>query len=189
MVAAATHPVRVPLTYDEYVLFPDDGRRYELMDGDPYVSPAPSTFHQTVSRRLQFALMALLEETRLAFVFDAPVDVILSPTDVVQPDLALVRSARRSIITQRAIEGAPDVVVEILSPFGRDRDERLKYALYARFGVPEYWIVDPEVGHISVNVLGEQGYRVHALCDRASRIESPGFSELTFPLEPLFRPL
>ncbi len=187
--ALAIHPVRVPLTYREYALFPDDGRRYELMDGDPFVSPAPSTFHQTVSRRLQFALMRLLEEPGLALVFNAPVDVILSDTNVVQPDIVVVRNQRRSIITERAIEGAPDLAIEILSQTGRDRDEHLKYALYSRFGIPEYWIVSPDRAQIAIHVLGEGGYRPHALCDRAAHIASPGFPELDFAIEPIFRPM
>src|SRR5438874_13805058 len=79
-----------PLTYDEYRLLPEDGKRYELMEGDLFVSPAPSPRHQTVSRRLQFALMQALETPGLAQIFDAPVDLILEPTSVVQPDLVVV---------------------------------------------------------------------------------------------------
>ena len=85
-------------------------------------------------------------------------DVILSDTNVVQPDIVVVQNQRRSIITQRAIEGAPDLAIEILSPTGRDRDEHLKYALYSRFGIPEYWIVSPEQAQIAIHVLGEGGY-------------------------------
>lgn len=182
----AARPANVPLTYDEYVLFPEDGRRHEIMQGDHYVSPAPSPFHQTVSRRLLFALMQTLELTGIAWVFNAPIDLILSRTDVVQPDLVLLRRERRSLVTARGIEGPPDVVVEILSPHGTDRDERLKHALYARFAIPEYWIVDPDLGRVTLHRLGEAGYTIHAVFDRASTLASPAFPELAIALVGVF---
>jgi Uma2 family endonuclease len=185
--AAGVRPVAVPFTYREYALLPDDGRRYEIMQGDLFVTPAPSPLHQMVSKRLQMALMRALEEPGLAFVYAAPIDVILSPKDIVQPDLVVVRAVKRSLITKRAIEGPPDLVIEILSPHGQDRDEYLKAAFYARFGIPEYWVVDPDLGRVQVRRLGATGYEVATLCDRASVLVSPEFPELRIPLEPVFR--
>ncbi len=132
------------LTYDEYLHFPDDGRRHEIIDGEHYVSPSPSTDHQNVSRHIQFALYQLLEEHGRAQVFNAPIDVELSPTDVVQPDLAVVLAEHSDRVLRSRLRGAPDLVVEIASPSTATRDRTLKLALYARYRVPEYWIVDAE---------------------------------------------
>jgi Uma2 family endonuclease len=175
-----------PLTYDEYRLLPEDGKRYELMDGDLFVSPAPSTRHQTVSRRLQFALMQSLEVPGLAQIFNAPCDVIFEPTSVVQPDLVIVGAARAHIITARAIEGVPDVVVEILSPGGSDRDEHLKRRLYERYGVPEYWVVEPEHDFVTVWRLDGGSYGLRARLDRASVLDHPEFPTVSIPLASVF---
>jgi Uma2 family endonuclease len=176
-----------PFTYDDYRLLPEDGRRYELLDGDLLVSPAPSTRHQTVSRRLLFALMQALETRDLAQIFDAPTDLILEPTSVVQPDLVIVSAARASIVTARAIEGIPDVVIEILSPNGSDRDERLKRRLYERHGIPEYWIVDPDLGYVTVWRLESGRYEMRAKLDRSSTLDHPDFPDLCVPLLDIFR--
>jgi Uma2 family endonuclease len=176
----------VRLTYEDYAALPADGRRWELIDGELELSPAPSPRHQTVSRRLQHELMAQLEDTDIALVFNAPVDLILSPHDIVQPDLVLVRTGK-NIITERAIEGLPDVVVEILSPSSGLMDKRVKRALYARFGVPEYWLVEPQVGSIEICLLRETGLEPALRFDRASRLTSPAFPEIDVNLEHVFR--
>jgi Uma2 family endonuclease len=131
------------LTYEDYVHFPDDGRIHELIDGDHYVSPAPGTDHQRVSRRIQFQLYEQLEKPGLAEVFNAPTDVHLTEIDVVQPDLAVVDLTRKYIISAKKIDAAPELVVEIISDSTATRDLSLKRDLYQRAGVPEYWIVDP----------------------------------------------
>jgi len=128
-------------TYDDYLQFPDDGKRYEIVDGRIFVTPAPSTRHQFASKRLQRMLEDYFEHGRDALVFDAPLDVVLSNEDVVQPDLAVVSRAQMS---RRGIEGPPMLVVEILSPSRPDYDRVTKAGRYAVLGVPHYWIVDPE---------------------------------------------
>lgn len=180
-------PSPVPFEYEDYAALPNDGRRWELIDGEFEVNPAPSTRHQTVSRRLQFELMRALEEPNIAFVFDAPTDVILSPHDVVQPDLAIVRMNREGLISDRGIEGPPDIVVEILSPGTRVLDQRVKKGVYARCGVPEYWLVEPTVGHIEQWRLGHGEYRLTQHFDRAGRLGSPSFPELDIDLARVFR--
>ena len=184
-----SHTVRrpPPLTYDEYRLLPDDGKRYELIEGDIFVSPSPSTRHQTVSRRLQFALMQALEVPGLAQVFNAPIDLLLEPTSVVQPDLAIVSAARASIVTPRALEGIPDVVAEILSPGSVDRDQHLKLRLYERFAIPEYWVVDPDHGMLVVHRIDANSYGIRARYDRSSTLESPDFPSLKIALLDVFR--
>ena len=178
---------RSPILYEEYRLLPEDGRRYELIEGDLLVSPAPSSRHQTVSRRLQFELMKALEETGLAQVFNAPIDVVLAPTTCVQPDLVVVSAANAGIITDRAIEGVPDVLVEILSPGSRDRDQHVKRELYERFRIREYWIVDPESGLVVVHRHGGERYEVRARYDRSGILECPEFPGLAVPLAHVFR--
>lgn len=144
------------LTYAEYKCFPDDGRRHEVIDGEHLVNPAPSTYHQTLSRRIQFQLYAQIEQTGLGQVFDAPVDLQLSESDIVQPDLVVVLEARRRIITPTKIKGTPDLVVEIVSESSAATDRTLKKELYQRSGIPEYWVVDPE-DHVVEQYVLERG--------------------------------
>jgi Uma2 family endonuclease len=180
---------RIPLTVREYRLLPEDGRRWELFEGDFLVTPAPTPLHQKISRRLQHALMTQLEDTGLAQVIDAPIDVIFDDFSVVQPDLVIVSTAHASLITARAVEGAPDVLVEILSPSSIDRDRYLKLRLYERFGVREYWIVDPEHGFLEAYRLGAnptRSYELRERHDRASILRCPDFPTLELPLAPLF---
>jgi Uma2 family endonuclease len=132
------------LTHADYLLIPDDGMRHELIAGEHFVTPSPSLRHQTVSRNLVRFLDAFVRERRLGEVFFAPLDVILSDFDVVEPDLIFVRQERREIL-QDWVRGVPDLLVEILSPSNRRHDEVRKRDLYEERGVEEYWIVDPEV--------------------------------------------
>jgi Uma2 family endonuclease len=180
-------PVVVPYTYTEYAAMPPDGRRWELIDGDFEVTPAPAPLHQTVSRRLQFELMRMLEEPGIALVFNAPIDVILSDTDVLQPDLAIVRTERQHLVSERGIEGPPDIAVEILSRSTQVLDRRVKPRTYARFGVREYWIVDGELGQVELYRLGTEGFALEMRFDRASTLTTPSFPELAVDLARVFR--
>lgn len=139
----------VKLTYEEYRHFPDDGRRHEIIDGVHYVSPSPNASHQSASRHIQFALYRQLEVPGRAFVYNAPMDLELAPTDVVQPDLIVVLAEHRSIVVPSRIRGVPDLVVEILSPSTSEIDRSLKLRLYEQHGVPEYWVVDADAGEVS----------------------------------------
>ncbi len=131
-------------TYEDYAAIPPDLLRHEIIDGEHFVNPAPSVYHQRISGRLYVQLFLLITESGLGEVFDAPIDVQLSGHDVIQPDLVVVLEASRAIINASKIVGAPDLVVEILSPGTRDNDRTLKKQRYCRAGVPEYWIVDPD---------------------------------------------
>ena len=177
---------RMPFTLQDLASIPDDDKRRELIDGDLFVTPSPTAWHQTVSRRLQYELMTALERTGLAQVFDAPTDVIFDETNVVVPDLVIVSRAQQHIVTKRAIEGVPDVVIEILSPGTSERDRHYKRRLYERFQVPEYWIVDPEYGFIEVFTLVDTGYGIRARYDRASVLVCPIFPTLSVELAPIF---
>jgi Uma2 family endonuclease len=184
----ATHdppPARVIWTYSDYRGLPDDGNRYEIIDGDLHVTPAPTTTHQTVSKRIQLALMLQVEEPGQGIVFNAPIDVIFSEMQAVQPDLLVVRSERRAIISERGIEGAPDLVVEILSPSTETRDRTQKSKLYASHGVAEYWLVDCSAHAVEVLALAPEGYVRHRRYGPGERVESEVF-EVGIELDAVF---
>jgi Uma2 family endonuclease len=142
---------RMKLTYDDFLLFPDDGKRHELIDGEHYVTPSPNTKHQRVSGNLYFLIRAWLEEHPIGQVFYAPFDVVFSRFDVVEPDLLYVSNERMAeIVTTQHVTGAPEIVVEIGSPGTRRRDETIKRRLYERSGVSEYWILDPELDVVRI---------------------------------------
>ena len=144
-------PTALPkLTDEDFLSFPDDGRRHELIGGDHCVTPSPSVSHQRASRNLLTALHQHCRESGHAEVFEAPLDVLLSMHDVVEPDLFVVLSEQQEILSENNVRGAPAIVIEILSPGTRARDETLKRDLYARAGVREYWMVDPDARAIRV---------------------------------------
>ncbi len=148
---------RTKLTYEDYVGFPDDLQRHEIIDGDHYVTPSPLSYHQLVSGDLFVGLYRQIYEAGLGRVISAPMDVLLSRVDIVQPDIVVILESNASIITEKNIQGAPDLVVEILSPSTSARDRTLKKALYERVGVREYWIVDLERKRIEQFVLNAEG--------------------------------
>jgi len=163
---------RVLLTYREYAALPDDGRRYEIHDGELSVTPAPGSTHQVVSSNLNDVLRGHVKRQGRGLVLYAPLDVILSDTTVVQPDLVYLDPARLGLLTERGIEGPPTLVVEILSPSTRLIDRERKLALYARYRVPHYWIVDPAARVLEAYVLGPEGYTL-ALCAAGDAPVSP----------------
>lgn len=135
---------RVKLTYADLLEFPSDGNRHEIIDGLHYVSAAPATYHQLVSSRLHYELFAQTAARGLGHVLSAPTDVELGTHDIVEPDLILVSLPRVEIIHPSRIVGAPDLLIEILSPSTRRIDVGRKRERYERCGVGEYWVVDPE---------------------------------------------
>ena len=141
----------VKLTYEDFLLFPDDGKRHELIDGEHYVTPSPDTRHQRISGRLHLAIGTWLEAHPVGQLFYAPFDVVFSRFDVVEPDLLYMSNERAAeILTDKHVSGVPELVIEIGSPGTRKRDETLKRRLYERTGVSEYWVVDPELDVIRV---------------------------------------
>ena len=141
----------VKLTYDDFLLFPDDGKRHELIDGEHYVTASPNTKHQRVSGNLYWLIRGYLEEHRIGRIFYAPFDVVFSHFDVVEPDLLYMSNARAAeILTAQHVKGSPQLVIEIGSPSTRGRDETIKRRLYERSAVDEYWVVDPDVDLVRV---------------------------------------
>jgi len=149
----------VKLTYDDFLLFPDDGQRHELIDGEHYVTPSPSTKHQQISGNIYWLMRSHLERQPIGKLFYAPFDVLFSRFDVVEPDLLYISNARLAeVLTPKHVEGTPDLVIEIGSPGTRRRDETIKRRLYERSGVREYWIVDPELDIVRVYRPGSSGF-------------------------------
>ena len=148
------------VTYDDYQNLPDDGNRYEIMGGELFMTPAPSTNHQRISRKLLIALNNYVEREGIGEVFDAPIDVVLSMTDVVQPDLLFVSKEREHIITKKNIVAAPDLVAEIISEHTETIDRTRKKDLYAQYGVKEYWLVYPEEKQIERYTLAGEAFEL-----------------------------
>src|SRR4051812_11662093 len=149
----------VKLTYDDFVLFPDDGKRHELIDGEHYVTPSPNTGHQRISGRFYLLIGNWLETNRVGQLFYAPYDIVISRYDIVEPDLVYFSNERAAkAITALHATSAPDIVIEIASPGTRKRDETIKRRLYERSGVSEYWIVDPGVEVVRVYKRKDGGF-------------------------------
>ena len=139
------------LTYDDFLLFPDDGKRHELIDGEHYVTPSPNMGHQRVLGTLHGLIWSYLQTHPIGEVFLAPFDVVLSMLDVVEPDLLYLSHDRAAkALTPDNVKGAPELVVEVASKGTRRRDETIKRRLYERAGVSEYWLVDPTMDAIRV---------------------------------------
>jgi Uma2 family endonuclease len=168
----------VVLTYEDYAALPADGRRYEVHDGELSVTPAPSPGHQTISRNLFRVLDHHVMTKGLGEVLYAPLDVILSETSIVQPDIVYLERSRLGAVSGRGIEGAPTLVVEILSPSTTLIDRSTKRQLYARLGVPFYWLVDPEGRAVEALVLGPEGYSLAVRASGSKPVSLPPFPDL-----------
>lgn len=172
-------------SYQDLAQLPDDGKRYELADGVLVVSPAPTTDHQGISARLG-ALLFRAEDAGFGRMFTAPTDVYLGPYRVVQPDLLFIARERLEIITRMYIAGAPDLIMEILSPGTRDHDLGWKKTLYAREGVGHYWVVDPLDQTVTPFVLGEAGYAAVAPLSREAILSCALFPGISSTVARLF---
>ncbi len=179
-----TH-ANVRFNYHDYLQLPDD-KRYEIIDGELLVVPAPYLRHQRILRELATALCAHVKERDSGQVFFAPCDVVLSAENVVQPDLLFVTKERQGILTEANIQGPPDLAIEILSEATRQRDLHLKRKLYAKYGVREYWIVDPDAATVEVLVRGEPGYISAGVYGCPERLSSPLLPELNLPVSEIF---
>ena len=180
-----TPPPVIKHTYADYCLTPDD-ERYELLDGELIMVPAPGTGHQIVAMELGTLLHVFVKARGLGRVFSAPYDVVLSETNVVQPDLLFIANERTHIITPDNVQGPPDLVVEILSPSTANRDRTRKRALYAQYGVPEYWLVDPDARTVTVLRLGAAGFTLVARYGAGDTLISPTLPGFTANLDNLF---
>ncbi|ODS52555.1 MAG: hypothetical protein ABS36_16000 [Acidobacteria bacterium SCN 69-37] len=179
----------VKLTYDDFLLFPDDGLRHELIDGEHYVTPSPNLDHQRISGRLYLAIGNYLQAHPTGEIVYAPFDVVFSRHDVVEPDLLYLSNERASrVVTQTSVQGAPNLIIEILSKSTRRRDRTIKQRLYERSAVDEYWMVDPVTA--SIRILRQRAGRFAAAADlRADAgdvLTTPLLPEFTVPLAEIF---
>jgi Uma2 family endonuclease len=184
----AIHAPSPKLTYRDLRRMPDDRLRHELIDGEHYVTPSPSWQHQTAVSNLMLILGTFVRERRLGWVRVAPLDVLFSQFDVVEPDVLFVSRARAEQIRKLYLAGAPDLVVEVLSPSTRRVDLEVKRRLYESRGVPEYWLVDPVAETVEIDrAAGGRFERQPTLSAGAGdRLESPLFPGLQIPLSEIF---
>ncbi len=173
------------LTYEDYRKTPED-ERYELLDGELVMAATPNIAHQRVRGRLGRRLAGFVEEKDLGEIFRAPTDVVLSDTDVVQPDLLFVSKDRSDIITADNVQGAPDLVVEVLSPTTARRDWRDKLDLYSKHGVREFWLVDPQTEIVWVLLPNEGGLEVANIYVEGDTLASPTLEGFTLGLDEIF---
>ena len=169
---------RVVLTYQDYEVLPADGRRYEIHEGELSVTPAPSPQHQAILGNLNEILREHVKIRGLGKVFFAPIDCILGVTTIVQPDLIYLDATRLSLVSDRGIEGAPTLVVEVLSPSTTLIDRNTKRQLYQRHRVPYYWIVDPETRAIEAYSLSDGEYQLVTRAAGTVAVSLPPFSDL-----------
>ncbi len=181
----ATTEHAVKLTYDDYCRTPDD-QRYELLSGELMMVPAPNTKHQLVQGRLLRELSRFAEGHGLGKVFGAPFEVVLSDTNLVQPDVLFISRAREDRLTEQNLRGAPDLVIEILSPSTAKVDIGQKYDLYGRHGVREYWIVDPVAETIAVHRQRDGGLEPVATFGRGENLATASLEGLALELDDLF---
>lgn len=143
-------------TYAEFARLPSEGgTRHEIIDGELVVTPSPGTRHQTVVTELVARLHAFVRDRELGRVLTGPIDVLFSEGDYLEPDLVFVARGREALLSDRGVEGPPDLVVEVLSPSTASRDRGVKLERYRHFGVAEYWIVDPDVRTVDVWKLSD----------------------------------
>jgi Uma2 family endonuclease len=146
------------LTYDDFLRFPDDGQRHEIIDGEHYVTPSPNLRHQAIVGAFHLLIATWLETHPIGRVFLSPLDVILTEFDVVEPDLLYVSHARDDALTGTHVRGVPELVIEVASKGTRRRDETVKRRLYERVGVSEYWIADPAIDVVRLYQRGTDGH-------------------------------
>jgi Uma2 family endonuclease len=177
------------LSYADLERMPDDGKRYELYDGEAVVVPAPVPRHQLAAQSILRALTAYAAKNGGA-VLISPIDIVFTDHDVLQPDIVFFTAERAHLIDpDRAIRDAPDLAVEVLSPSTAARDRGRKKEMFARFGVPEYWIVDPKAETIEVYALIGKEYHLEQCAEADGRLRSLVLPELELELAEAFRGL
>lgn len=172
-------------TYQDYLKLEDD-RRYEIIEGELVMVPAPGTEHQREARKISFKLDVFVNEKGLGEVFFAPTDVILSEECVVQPDILFISKERLNIIEKQGIFGLPDLVVEIISPSRALFDATIKRDIYERFGVKEYWLVSPEEKIIEIFTLEEGRYKIFSQARQAGKVRSELLAGFELDLKDIF---
>jgi len=175
-------------TYRDYLRLPDDGNRYEILGGELIMTPAPIIIHQRVTRRLSLLLNEFVEQKELGEIFFSPIDVVLSDTEIVQPDILFVAKTNLKIIKRKRIKGAPDLIIEIISPTTGYYDLVVKKRIYEKHGVKEYWVVDPHLKWIEIYHWQEGKYQTLARAENSGTVESALLPGWSVDLKHLFKP-
>ena len=172
-------------TYEDYLKTPDD-TRYELIEGELYMTPSPITNHQRISRKIEFLLEKFVTENDLGEIFYAPYDVYFDDENVVQPDILFISKERLNIIGEKNLQGSPDLVIEILSESNAYRDLIQKKKLYARYGVKEYWIVVPGEKTIDIHILKDKTYQLYKTFNEDDTLDSQILEGFKMELKGIF---
>ncbi len=183
-----TWPAQGQWTYADYARLPDDTWKYEVIRGELHMTPAPTPIHQRAVLRIAAALDRFIRDANRGEVFTAPIDVIL-PDNLgtpVQPDILFLAAEHLERVKERWIEGPPDLVVEVLSPSNWVDDRRVKFDVYAQAGVPEYWIVDPDLRTVEVFVLDQGAYRLLDRFTPGVEVRSQLLPDFSIPVEEIF---
>jgi Uma2 family endonuclease len=174
-------------TYEDYKNLPDNGKRYEIINGELYMVPAPTLGHQDTIGEFYFTIKSFLQTNPLGKIYLAPTDIVFSEIDVLQPDLIFVSKGKFDILTRENIQGAPDLVIEVLSPGTEKRDRTIKLKAYSKFGVKEYWMANDE--RETAEIWRRKGKKLdyHATLDRTQTLITPLLPRLEISLERIFR--
>ncbi len=178
--------ISTKFSYEDLQHIPPDRNRYEIVDGELFVTPSPITIHQRIVGNLYGHLWNHVRKHRLGEVFVAPLDVVFTQSTVLEPDLIFVSQSRLKIIGEKNLSGAPDLVVEVLSESTARLDREIKPKQYALYGVSEYWRVDPQEKMVEVFRLKEGAYELAARPGFADTLTSPLFPGLSLPVSSLW---
>jgi Uma2 family endonuclease len=185
MKVTVTRPT-LPMTYDEYALLPQDRNRYEVMEGELYMTPSPSPDHQDAVTELASILHNHVAAGGLGKVYVAPLDVVFTETNILQPDILFLRAGRIPPKGAKNVTLAPDLVIEVVSPSSAEQDREIKPHVYARHGVPHYWIADPAAGTLEMYALAGAAYTAAGAFSDDATATTPLFPGLTIPLARLW---
>jgi len=177
---------QVKFTYDDYRQLPDDGKRYEIIDGELYRATSPTSNHQRIAGNFFGAFFIYLKSHPIGEIFQTPLEVFFSSTNIAQPDLMFISKSRLDIIKPTQIKGAPDLVIEVLSPTTEKRDRTVKLKMYAKFGVREYWMAKEKTATVEIFRLQEGKLVLVARLGKTDELTSPLFPGLEIPLAEIF---
>jgi len=178
-------PKKKKYTYEDYAKLPE-GAPYQLIGGELIMTLAPTPYHQRISRKIDFLLIEYVEKNELGEVFDAPIDVYFEETETYQPDIIFISKERLNIISETKIKGAPDLIIEILSPATAYYDLGRKYEVYEKNGVKEYWIVHPERKSIEIYQNQEGQFKLIQIAKEKDTVNSSLFKDFELNLEKIF---
>ncbi len=173
-------------TYEDYLTFPEDGWGYQIIEGELVVSPSPKTIHQDILLNFGYALKFHIKKTKSGYVYLAPFDVILDNQNIVQPDILYISNKNKNILTKDNVKGAPDFVVEILSQSNKQYDVINKKDVYQKFGVSEYWIIDPENKSVDVYSLDKKQFNPYQHKEKNGTVSSKILKTFSISLQEIF---